>query len=204
VAHVGFEQLRKVHAAICMAPRRRGFRQSALVADDPLRNARQHRQTLLRMPFQNAQPGMISFERHCFTCTYAAAPPTPLAACSGLTFLPSLLYRTLGGGARLRRPSRERTLLAVSSVSQAKSPPDDPRRTERSCREWRTKRSTAASSTSWARRTRRRRRHLRYHLHSISVSHMSGRIPPTRIFFLWCFFSSETYEWQQTRPCCGW
>ena len=28
----------------------------------------------------------------------------------GTTFLPSLLYLTRGGGARLRRPSRERTL----------------------------------------------------------------------------------------------
>ena len=42
--------------------------------------------------------------------TAPTAPPTPFAALSGLTFLPSLLYRTLGGGARLRRPSRERTL----------------------------------------------------------------------------------------------
>ena len=33
-----------------------------------------------------------------------------LAACCGLIFLPSLLKRTLGGGARFRRPSRERTL----------------------------------------------------------------------------------------------
>jgi hypothetical protein len=32
------------------------------------------------------------------------------AAWLGLTFFPSLLYRTLGGGALLRRPSRERTL----------------------------------------------------------------------------------------------
>ena len=35
-----------------------------------------------------------------------------LAACwLGLTFFPSLLYLTRGGGARLRRPSRERTLF---------------------------------------------------------------------------------------------
>jgi len=31
------------------------------------------------------------------------------AACWGLIFFPSLLKRTLGGGARLRRPSRDRT-----------------------------------------------------------------------------------------------
>jgi len=31
------------------------------------------------------------------------------AACCGFTFFPSLLYRTRGGGARFRRPSRERT-----------------------------------------------------------------------------------------------
>jgi hypothetical protein len=34
-----------------------------------------------------------------------------LATWLGLIFFPSLLYLTLGGGARLRRPSRERTLL---------------------------------------------------------------------------------------------
>lgn len=33
-----------------------------------------------------------------------------LAPWVGVIFLPSLLYRTRGGGARLRRPSRERTL----------------------------------------------------------------------------------------------
>lgn len=33
-----------------------------------------------------------------------------LAAWVGFIFFPSLLYRILGGGARLRRPSRERTL----------------------------------------------------------------------------------------------
>ena len=32
------------------------------------------------------------------------------AACCGLIFFPSLLNRTLGGGARFRRPSRDRTL----------------------------------------------------------------------------------------------
>jgi hypothetical protein len=38
------------------------------------------------------------------------------AACCGLTFFPSLLYRTLGGGARFRLPSRDRTLqLLISS-----------------------------------------------------------------------------------------
>ena len=33
-----------------------------------------------------------------------------LAACVGFTFFPSLLYLIRGGGARLRRPSRDRTL----------------------------------------------------------------------------------------------
>ena len=35
------------------------------------------------------------------------------AACCGLIFFPSLLNRTRGGGARLRRPSRERTLITT-------------------------------------------------------------------------------------------
>ena len=46
---------------------------------------------------------------------YAWAPAATLAACWGLIFLPSLLKRTRGGGARLRRPSRERTLWCVST-----------------------------------------------------------------------------------------
>lgn len=39
-----------------------------------------------------------------------------LAPWVGVIFLPSLLYRTRGGGARLRRPSRDRTLLVFLSV----------------------------------------------------------------------------------------
>jgi hypothetical protein len=39
-----------------------------------------------------------------------------LAPWVGVIFLPSLLYRTRGGGARLRRPSRERTLLVFLSA----------------------------------------------------------------------------------------
>ena len=71
-------------------------------------------------PFPSSyQPGPVIVTP--IVCTYAAAPTAPGAAartaCSGLTFLPSLLYRTLGGGARLRRPSRERTLCEVSSSS---------------------------------------------------------------------------------------
>ena len=43
---------------------------------------------------------------------YFAPPPTAAApGCCGFTFLPSLLYRILGGGARFRRPSLERTLV---------------------------------------------------------------------------------------------
>jgi hypothetical protein len=40
------------------------------------------------------------------------------AAWLGLIFLPSLLNRTRGGGARLRRPATERTLRNVSTASQ--------------------------------------------------------------------------------------
>lgn len=39
-----------------------------------------------------------------------------LAPWVGVIFLPSLLYLTRGGGARLRRPSRERTLLVFLSA----------------------------------------------------------------------------------------
>ena len=46
---------------------------------------------------------------------HACATFGPVACC-GLIFLPSLLNRTLGGGARLRRPSRERTLMRVESA----------------------------------------------------------------------------------------
>lgn len=41
-------------------------------------------------------------------------------ACCGFTFFPSLLYRTRGGGARLRRPSRERTLRHNPSAGDPK------------------------------------------------------------------------------------
>ena len=41
-------------------------------------------------------------------CRAAAALASSAAATAGLTFLPSF-HRTRGGGARLRRPSRERT-----------------------------------------------------------------------------------------------
>jgi hypothetical protein len=40
------------------------------------------------------------------------------AAWLGLIFLPSLLNRTRGGGARLRRPATERTLRNISTASQ--------------------------------------------------------------------------------------
>jgi len=40
------------------------------------------------------------------------------AAWLGLTFFPSLLYRTRGGGARLRRPSRERTRTILPWMAQ--------------------------------------------------------------------------------------
>ena len=40
----------------------------------------------------------------------AAAPAAARAACCGLIFFPSLLYRTRGGGALFLRPSRDRTL----------------------------------------------------------------------------------------------
>lgn len=49
---------------------------------------------------------------HCFLLSfnlYWTAPAATFAACWGLTFFPSLLYLTRGGGARFRRPSRERT-----------------------------------------------------------------------------------------------
>jgi len=124
---------------------------------------------MLQLPFQSIRPAISSFERRCPACTYAAAPPTPLAApraCCGLTFLPSLLYRTLGGGARLRRPSRERTLCTVRGLCED-SMCRECKRTERSCREWRRRRSTGASGTSLVQRIRRRRRHRRYHLHII-------------------------------------
>lgn len=51
---------------------------------------------------------------------YAVTPPAALAAWRGLIFLPSLLYRTRGGGARLRRPSRERTLSRESAKDDPK------------------------------------------------------------------------------------
>lgn len=40
-----------------------------------------------------------------------------LAACWGVSFFPSRLYRIRGGGARLRRPSRERTLCKKVIIS---------------------------------------------------------------------------------------
>ena len=48
-----------------------------------------------------------SGERYAY-CRAAAALASSAAATAGLTFLPSF-HRTRGGGARLRRPSRERT-----------------------------------------------------------------------------------------------
>jgi len=41
---------------------------------------------------------------------YTAGAPVLAAAWFGVSFFPSLLYRTRGGGARLRRPSLDRTL----------------------------------------------------------------------------------------------
>lgn len=77
--------------------------------------------------------------------TAAAPPAATLATWPGFTFLPSLLYRTLGGGARLRRPSRERTLCRVSILLSFPCPIFILwARTGRSCREWRRRRSTAA------------------------------------------------------------
>lgn len=46
--------------------------------------------------------------------TYAAV----LAACVGVTFFPSLLYRILGGGARFRRPTRDRTRTILPWMAQ--------------------------------------------------------------------------------------
>lgn len=88
-----------------------------------------------------------------------------LAVCCGLIFLPSLLYLTRGGGARLRRPSRERTLDGHQHrLSRLLQWPAMSKRTAQSCRGWRRKRSTAASGTSWARHTRRRQKRPRCHL----------------------------------------
>ena len=56
------------------------------------------------------EPRLDSSHPHPFSRTYACAT---LAACCGLTFFPSLLYRTLGGGARFRLPSRDRTLKST-------------------------------------------------------------------------------------------
>lgn len=111
-------------------------------------------------PLESSQPNAPD------RTTYAAAPAagTLPPACTGLTFLPSLLYRTLGGGARLRRPSRERTLRCVSLVQSHSGCLLRWRRTGQSCRGWRRRRSTGASSTSLGRSTRRRRRRQRYHL----------------------------------------
>lgn len=47
----------------------------------------------------------------------AAAFASSAAATAGLTFFPSF-HRTRGGGARLRRPSRERTRTTVGSKYQ--------------------------------------------------------------------------------------
>lgn len=44
-----------------------------------------------------------------------------LAACVGFTFFPSLLYLIRGGGARFRRPSRERTLTVCISGAVPRS-----------------------------------------------------------------------------------
>lgn len=69
----------------------------------------------------------------CAIRIYATAPGTGTApaagaraACVATIFLPSLLYRTRGGGARLRRPSRDRTLLIMSNAPGSLSRGDVP------------------------------------------------------------------------------
>jgi hypothetical protein len=49
---------------------------------------------------------------------FAYAVVVLAAAWLGLIFFPSLLYLTRGGGARLRRPSRERTLAVLKGRSE--------------------------------------------------------------------------------------
>ena len=122
-------------------------------------------------------------KRYCLSSSrsplYRPAPPAAWAACWGFTFLPSLLYLTLGGGARLRRPSRERTLFPVSLVTFEVIVVRQVVHTERSCREWRTRHSTATSSTSWARsirqRLKRQRCHLNITLSACRTGHMTLR-----------------------------
>jgi hypothetical protein len=65
--------------------------------------------------------------------SYCAPAAAVFACCCGVIFLPSLLKRTRGGGARLRRPSRERTLLNVRRGLEK----DKGGHTEQSFREWR-------------------------------------------------------------------
>jgi hypothetical protein len=48
-------------------------------------------------------------------CIYAVV--VLAAAWLGLIFFPSLLYLTRGGGARLRRPTTERTLMYIRTAS---------------------------------------------------------------------------------------
>jgi len=50
--------------------------------------------------------------------SYCAPAAGALACCWGVIFLPSLLKRTRGGGARLRRPSRDRTRTIFPWMAQ--------------------------------------------------------------------------------------
>ena len=107
------------------------------------------------------------------TCDYLQPPPpwfinyacAVLAACVGLTFFPSLLYLIRGGGARFRRPSRERTLADTRELFlHIRRPAIIALLTGQFCREWHMKRSIAISSTSWEPHNPGKPMHRRYHL----------------------------------------
>jgi hypothetical protein len=90
-------------------------------------------------------------------------------------------------------------------------------RTGQSCREWRKRHSTAASGTSWVRYTPRRRRHPRCHLwmrlamlfpnvwrqQPIPQGELGNRVSRGQRTQGTGHRKEQTYEWQQTRPCCG-
>lgn len=123
------------------------------------------------------------------------------AAWLGLIFFPSLLYLTRGGGARLRRPSRERTLDELLE-------PDHPPGavaiwTYRTIFPW-----MAQETQYWS---------FRYILGTVySGKTEASEISPARIVSpeflggggrsMQCAVRGlrETYGWRQTRPCCGW
>ena len=70
---------------------------------------------LMHLSFLPSTPDLIAYL--CAPALAVAACAACCAACCGLIFLPSLLNLTRGGGARLRRPSRERTLQVISFPS---------------------------------------------------------------------------------------